>query len=464
MGKALLRVIGGLLGLLLVAAMILLASWLWPLSVTQKRALAALEAPRDMPGSNAYVTLVTLGMEGALAQRQARVDAYVADYAKWHAGFRAHTIESGGEGDEELMQAKPQLAGAGQAVLSRDSVLCHNGSNCLTQIRAQPQAVAAALLPQATVLARMDELAMHGHYLSPLPLDAATPMPALQPLFVPLSAHALAHVQGDSQRALAGMCRDAGIGRMLLDHGENLLTGMIGGAMLAANAELFADVLAELPMDTPLPASCATALAPLSPQQASNCASLQGEFVMIRDGYMLTEQITRTGLDLPGEDWRATPVAAKFFYNRDKSIARSAETLGHACLPETWQAIAEDRPMSAMPVPSAWRLECAANAIGCILTRISGPAYSQYGKRQQDVAARLRLLQAVLWLREQAAADATTPLAERLDDLPAALRSTHRPIILSADGHALETPSYAKREGVETVRVPLPQALQPQRQ
>ncbi len=464
MGKVLLRVVGGLVGLLLVAVMILLASRLWPLSAAQKRALAALEAPRDLPGTNAYATLATLAMEGTPAQRQARVDAYVADYARWHAGFRARMIESGGEGGADAMQAMPQLAGVAEAALPHDPALCRNGTGCLAKVRAQPQVVAAALLPQATVLARMDELAAHGHYLSPLPLDAATPVPALQPLFVPLSAHALAHVQGDSARALAGLCRDAGIGRMLLDHGENLLTGMVGGAMLAANAELFADVLAELPVDTPLPATCATALAPLSPRQASNCASLQGEFAMIRDGYMLTGEMTRTGLDLAGEEWWATPATAKFFYNRDKSVARSAETLGHACLPDTLQAIAEDLPMPAMPVPSVWRLECAANAVGCILSNIAGPAYSRYGQRQQDVAAQLRLLQAVVWLRQHATTDAAMPLAERLHELPAGLRSRHRPISVAADGSALETASYARHKGVDTVRVSLPQALRPESQ
>lgn len=459
MGRILWRVIGGLAGLLLVAVMVLLVSRLWPLSEAQKRALAVLEAPRTMPGSNAYVSLATLAMEGTPAQRQARVDAYVADYASWHAGFRAHMMERGGEGSADALQAKPQLAGAAEAALPHDPALCRSGAGCLAQVRAQPQAVAAALLPQATVLARMDELAAHGHYLSPLPLDAATPVPALQPLFVPLSAHALAHVQGDSQRALAGVCRDAGIGRMLLAHGENLLTGMVGGAMLAAYAQLFADVLAELPPDTPLPAGCATALAPLSPEQTSNCASLRGEFTMIRDGYALTEEVVWTGLGFTGNNGWAAPAVAKFFYNRDKSLARSAETLGHACLPETWQAIAEDRPMPAMPVPSAWRLECAANVVGCILTRISGPAYSHYGKRQQDVAAQLRLVQAVLWLRGHAAAGADAPLADLLEGLPAGLRSPHRPIRVAADGSALETPSYARHKGVDTVQVPLPRVL-----
>lgn len=449
MGKALRWLVGSLAGLLLLMGAIMLLSRLLPPSAAQKRALVALEAPRDMPGSNAYATLATLGMEGAREQRQAQVDAHVAEYAAWHAGFIAHTQRVGGW-DEATMEARPQL-GAGENALSFDPVLCRQATGCLDRVRGQPQAVADALLPQATVLAQMDELAAHGHYRSPLPPDAATPVPAMRPLFVPLAAHALAHVQGDSQCALAGLCRDAGTGRMLLDHGDNLLTGMVGGAMLAANAELFADVLAELPVDAPIPAACFPALAPLTPQEASNCASMQGEFTMVSSSYSRTAQVMP---EAPG--W-VTPQMAKLLYDRDKSVARVAETMGQACLPETWQAIAEDRTLPPPPVLSMWRLECAANAVGCVLSGIAGPAYSSYVARQQDTAARLRLLQAALWLRGQAVQGTPVPLAERVDNLPAGLRSAYRPITLSADGTALETPAYGK-DG-QVLRMPLPQAL-----
>ncbi len=462
MGKALMRVLGGLAGLLLLAGLVLLISWLWPLSAAQKRALEALEAPREMPGSNAYVTLATLGMkEGTLAQRQAQVDAYAAEYAKWHADFRAFNIENGGEWKaEDGPPPPPQWPPAGQATAAMDPVLCSGrAAACLSQVRAQPQAIAAALLPQATLLARMDELAMHGHYRSPLPADAAAPFPPVKLLFVPLSAHALAHVQGDSQRALAGMCRDAGTGRMLMNHGNSLLMAMMGNQMLSANAALFAEVLAELPAEAAVPAECGVALAPLSPQEASNCAGMQGEFVMARDGYTLLEQMNVSGMGLPGERWWVTPQTAKVLYSRDKTLARVAETMGQACLPETWQAIAEDQPLQAMPLPSNRRLECAANAFGCLLTGISAPAYGRYGAMSRDTAARLRMVQAMLWLRSHATAQAGIPLQERLPQLPAELHSAHRPLTVSADGVALETPAYL--EGRDTLRMPLPQALLP---
>ena len=90
---------------------------------------------------------------------------------------------------------------------------------------------------------------------------------------------------------------------------------------------------------------------------------------------------------------------------------------------------------------------------------IAPRVYGDHAHRQQDVAAQWRLLNAVLWLRERAAEDAPMPLAGRLDNLPAELRSAHRPITVSADGTALETPSYTRRDDMERLRVPLPQAM-----
>jgi len=454
-GKALLRVARGLAGLLLVAAVVLLASWLWPVPAVQKRALAALEAPQERPGSNAYATLALLGVEGLTPeQRQARVDAHARAFERWYVAeyvprFNAISM---GTMDEEAVALPPPLLAAGEAPPVASPVLCSFGqaAECLERVRRQPQAVASALVPQAAVLAQMDEMAVHGHYHSPLTQGEMTPWPAMGPLQVPLGAHALAHVRGDSPRALAGLCRDAGSGRMLMAHGDNLLTTMVGSAMLVANEALFAAVLAELPLDAPLPAACATAFAPLSPDEAGICNGMRGEFAMQRG--------LATLMDRKIQDTQRLGV---LFYSGRKTLARTAETLGDACLPEARQAIAEDRRLPAPParVLAWWRPECLVNSIGCILGNIAAPAYGGYANRQQDTAAQVRLLGAVLWLREHAARDAATPLAERLDGLPAELRSAHRPITVSADGTALETPSYTRRDDMEMLRVPLPQAM-----
>lgn len=453
MGKVLARVLWGMGGLVLAVAMVLLASYWWPASAVQKRALAALEAPQSRPGSNAYATVALLGVQGMTPQqRQARVDEHARQFEQWYV---THYVPHFGKGEEagELGVMPPQLLSEAEMPPAADAMLCSlgKGAECLDAVRQQPEAIAAALVPQAAVLAQMDELAAHGHYHSPLRQMEATPWPSPRSLRVPLSAHALAFVQGDGQRALAGVCRDAGIGRMLIAQGDNLLTTMVGAGVLKGNAELFAAMLAELPADAPLPGNCAVAFAPLSPDEAGICTGMRGEFAMMRNLAELMEKRIESKSDAR---------YANIFYNGKKTLAEQAEVLGAPCLPEARQTIAEDRKWVATPAKehSWWRLECLTNSVGCILSSISGPDFGKYAHVLQDTGARLRLLQATLWLREHAIVqDTATPLAERLKQLPAEMRGAQRPITVSTDGTALETPAYA--EDATTLRMPLPQAL-----
>ncbi|WP_413975032.1 hypothetical protein [Stenotrophomonas acidaminiphila] len=447
MGRTLGRVVAGVVGLVLLVLVALLVSWVWPPSAAQQRALAALEAPHDLPGSNAYVTLATLEMQAPLVHRQAQVDEHARRFQAWYDDSYAPGFIRGDAESEAGVPPPLPVDGAARTPTA-DPALCgfRDAATCLERVRRAPEAVAAALATRATLLSRMDELAAHGHYRSPLVQAPPSPWPALGPLAVPLGAHALAHVQGDSARALAGLCRDAGSGRMLMAHGDNLLATMMGIAMLRANAELFAAVLAELPADAPLPSGCATAFAPLSADEAAVCNGMRGEFAMQQRFALLMDRKIEAG-----------PRSGRLFYNGRKTLARQAEALAWPCLPAARQAVAEDRraPLPSLPAVAWWQPQCLTNAIGCILSDIAGPAYTGYLYREQDAAAQLRLLQAVLWMRGQALQD-TEAGSARLRELPAGLRSAHRPITLSADGTALETPAYA-RQG-QVLRMPLPLA------
>ncbi len=62
---------------------------------------------------------------------------------------------------------------------------------------------------------------------------------------------------------------------------DNLAITMIGAAMLRGNAQLFADMLAELPAQQSLPAHCAAAFAPATTQEISLCQALHGESRMV---------------------------------------------------------------------------------------------------------------------------------------------------------------------------------------
>ena len=249
---------------------------------------------------------------------------------------------------------------------------------------------------------------------------------------------------------MSGLCRDIGTGRMLLGHSDSLIVAMLGQSMLQANTQLLAQVLAELPPSTPLPESCAAVLVPLSVEQMSLCTPVRGDYAMVAAA---TRQSYEHEVgDTAGGSW---------LFNVDKTLNRHAAALGQGCLAPLRQRVVQDLPAKHdLAVSSLWRVECPANAIGCILSGIAGPAYTDYILRAQDAGAQQRLLATLAWLRAQ---PADAPLAQRLQRLPAELVSPQRPIRLSADGRALQVDSYYRKGQPANgpVSLPLPQAWWP---
>lgn len=96
-----------------------------------------------------------------------------------------------------------------------------------------------------------------------------------------MTASALDFVQGRTTQALSGVCTDAQVARVLMRSSDNLAITMIGAAMLRGNAQLFADMLAELPAQQSLPMHCAAAFAPATTQEISLCHALHGESRMV---------------------------------------------------------------------------------------------------------------------------------------------------------------------------------------
>lgn len=434
------------------AAMLLLVSWLWPLSKDQQAALAALQpSAQETPGSNAYTAMATLTLDGMTEQqKKAKVDDYIARFDRWQAAYTERQIEGGAAAHPSDDDA-PALLAEGEQTVQIDKHLCtlKEGAGCLDKVRAQPQAVATALDARRGLLERIDRLSIHGHFREPLAkgMGISPNLPSIGKILgSPLAAHAQTYLQGNPQRAMAGLCRDAASARMLMAHSDYLLPAMVGGAWLNANAEELATILSELPPDTPLPANCNTAMVPLTGFEMSACSAMRGEFLRISAQFRGNREAFRKR-------------RAGLFFDEKKSTARAAENMGWLCLPATIDAIAKDQRVSAPPHASMFRLECAANYVGCILSSVAGSDTSGYARRLQDVGAKLRLLQAILWLRENATGVAGQPLPKRLQALPASLRQGPRAITLSADGRALQLPSYSAQAEGKPLSMPLPHAL-----
>lgn len=447
------RMVYLLLALLAVVALLMLASRLWPASAMQQQARAALEQPLDWPGDNAWALLETLDHDGLdMAQRQALVDGRVRRFTVWqqeNARLRA--------AGEYRQTGVPALGGQ-VTTWPRSDVLCerHQAEQCLDKVRQAPDAVAAALAQRQPRLQRVAQLADYGHVRSPYPGDVSMPnLHTTGALFDSLSAHALAHVQGNSDQALAGLCRDMASGRMLLTRSDSLIHAMVGNAMLVGNTQMLGQVLAELPAGHALPSTCTAALVPLQTSDLGLCRAMRMDYAIsgaaIADSYQYE-------MDMPGSSW---------LFNVDKTMDRIATGQAQGCFEPIQQQLAQDLPaVIDASVWSLWKMECPANAVGCLLTSnvAVGPGYAEFMHRAQDAAAQQRLLGALVWLREQ---PALTPedIAQQLQKLPAGLVSAQRPITLSTDGRALQVSQRYYRKGPQAaapMRVSLPSAWWPQ--
>lgn len=424
-------VLQGCLALMALAVVLWSISRLLPVPQLQREALALLQAEPPHTGENAFAAFWLLPYEGLPPTEYARVLAQDQARQRHYLACKAAALERDEIENDCPLPGESVAAQQWPRVPAMPLKCGFSTPDCLDKVRADPEGYAAALEPQRGVLQRVAQLPRYGYLQSPFVADVATPFPAYGLLDRPLASFALAHVQGHSEQALAGTCDMVRSGRLLMAEGDNLFAALIGGALVRGSANLFAQMLAELPRTHPLPANCAAAFSPAGANELNLCNAMRGEFRMSQVAF--ANMPRQTGLAL--------------VFDEDKTIARSALGIGHACGEPVRQALALDVPLPPAPMLGApWSLSCAANAMGCILTSVASPAYANYNGRLQDVGAQLRLVEVLLWMRDQ---DAREDAQSLLLKLPATLASPARGITLTSDGRGLRMPRYADQTSPE---------------
>ncbi|MBN6152011.1 hypothetical protein JR065_16830 [Xanthomonas sp. AmX2] len=429
-GKWLAWSAGGVVALVLAAYLV---SRLWPVPPAQREALALLQQPRaPLRGPNLFAALWALPYAVPAAQQPALLEQDVQRFRQSRA--------AGGFGSALARQPR---APAWPATLPRCS---WRDSDCLDKVRAQRQAYADALQAQAPVLARIAALPADAHYRSPFDARADTPLPELSLLRLGSMRHALDFADGRTDAALAGVCHDAQLGRILLRSDDSLIVPMVGAAMLRGNARLFAGMLAELPVQQPLPAQCAVAFAPLAAEEIGLCGAMRGEARMM---FAAFDELGGGA----GPPMRWYDAALLRLFDAERSKAMVAPRYAWSCGATARDALLHDRPAVEAPAQaSASRsVGCLANAMGCVLAASAAPDVAPYQRSLQDAAAATRLVAALLWLREHPDAQ---PLPQRLAALPAPLRGSARPIQAATEG-GVQVQAYSGREG-DRLRLPLP--------
>jgi len=437
-----------------------------PLDAEEQQALAAMEEP-DVPreGSNAWVMVVTSQLSGMTdEQRQAAAAAYQAEYeayAKIYGEAKAN--------GEEVPVSSPNVPRDSDVDIAPapkfgESILCGFNetalSDCLSVVRQQPEVIAELLAPYSDLLEQVAKLADHDYFHSPLPAPHRAGMGWPQPYArkLALSAHVLTYIQGDTQAALTGLCRDAHSGRMLIHSNDGLIVNSIGHRMLASNLKIAAHIIAELPLDAPLPLSCTTAFSPLSVEEVSVCASMRKEFNAIRADMELEGGI-KTGYSPLG--W-------------EHYLAVMAQDYGRYCLPETLpMLVADEKYVVPLRPSNKWLERCENSSLltrlvqeeiqsdySCVVARMGSSKNEHWVHEMQDVQAQLRMMQAILWLRAHPPSNKAALLAEIP---PEVYSSIHRPLVVvdEGEGKALEIPTYARPYSSSPTRIvlPLPEAL-----
>lgn len=442
-----LRWIGlGLLGLVLLVAMAWTASRLRGPTPDQREALARFQLPYAADGRNAYPLAWLLQwdvpdaeQEAITAEDAARFDALPApgDPQRGAAVAAYRSVAA---------ERHPDLS----ASLAAEPASCAlRESGCLARVRADRDAHAARLAAAGRLVDRADAIAGYGHYRHLLPAAMDVPFPPLQYLSLPMTRHALQFVDGDAASALAGSCRALEGWRRLANATDSLVFAMYATAAVNGNADLLAEMLAELPPDHALPAECGAALAPLRDEEFDLCPAMQGEWLWVRSAEAWLQ---------PDLSWSGR-ARMRLVYDRDATAALQAEYLGWPCREEIARMrIADARAEVPERRSGSMRFECWANPAGCILGEIAAPAYAAYVWRMQDAAARIRVLQSLAWMRERAAAGDGRDARALLGARPAHLQGGHRALELDGDGTALRMELFHPGPDPHW-RIPLPQAL-----
>ncbi|MBB3779434.1 hypothetical protein FHY16_002190 [Xanthomonas campestris] len=334
---------------ILLAALVALyaVSRRWPISEPQRQALAQLrQPPPPLRGTNMFVALWSLSYAMPEARRESLLAEDVERFNSMPAGTPFQSALA-------LVPGLPHWPSSAPALCSASA------DGCLERVRQNPQAYADALATQAPLLARLRALATYADYRSPFRADITAPLPEPPRLPLSMTGNAVDFAHGRTQQALSGVCADAQTARVLLRSGDNLVMPLIGAAMLRGNAHLFADMLAELPAQHPLPAQCATAFAPLAVDEITLCNALHGESRMAFS--LLQERVLTQNGDLSWEERLSLRV-----FDRERTQALLAPTYTWACSAPVRALLAQDRPVAAGIDPGA------SNGVGGLRRQCDG--------------------------------------------------------------------------------------------
>jgi hypothetical protein len=401
------------------------AGRLAPHTQARAEALRILDAPiPPVAGRDGSAALWLLDHDVPAAE-QAQVAKALYDYLDKTDALRAAKREQEADALVDPRDAYPRFPVAADAPW-----LCTSDeAGCLDRVRADPEAAAAAVAAHAGGLAAVDRLLGFDGVRVGIAPSMSQPLPQHgRQRRLMRTRQALRFVQGDTEGAMADTCRYIAGWRRIGSDSDTILTSMIGAAFVRNDLQLLAEMLAELPPGSGLPAPCDAALSATRDAELELCLPMRVEFHSAR----------RTIRDLQVLGMKPS---ARTLYTTamdlDHAMGVVAVPYARFCSPAALEAARADRAFTRLPRDSAqcslW--ERVPDPIGCWLADQSDLDASGYADRRTDLAAQLALMRTLLWLRSQPGGDAAGRVAAR----PASLGLRRDPEV-SSDGQWISIP------------------------
>lgn len=446
------RVLKGLGWLVAFALMLLVLAFAWGRlrgpSERQARALALFEQDmRPTRGHNAFPAIW-------LSDYDVPADQVDAVYEQNRPRIERATAEYFAKPDsptDPMAGLKTKYPKLPALTADEKQLICRTREeDCLSKVRTHREEIAALLARHATRLKHDLTFAGDDYDWNDLPPSflAVPPYGSTQNLW--LTSAALDFADGRTTPGLNSVCTNAVTMRKLHAHNNTLVGTMIAAARVEWAAGLFVHMLSELPVDQPLPNSCKKAFEQPDSEDVDLRASMQWEFhILEADNELQPTKKNRA------DDW-----LAKIAFSETGSERQQAAQFAWMCSDEVKRNILSDLPFTARDFPpQADIFDWLSNPSGSILLFVAQPAYFDYMNRQEDVAATLKLVGAILWLRQTHGNGET--LADRLQQRPAWMHfADDRDFKLSKDNRSLHmayhSPTNNKASNTEW---PLPAGL-----
>lgn len=281
----------------------------------------------------------------------------------------------------------------------------HEQEACLEDIRQRLPEYQRLLQQYRPLIEHIDALAdaeilYSGDWLKRADMSQ-DPIPSYQYLFFGRNAAMAEYLGGDTASALQRSCRQIKLGRTLAAQGDNLITAMIGNALMDRNLSWLAQMLAEQPQwSHKLPESCGAVLnTPVAAESLTLCRSMKGEY------RLMTTLLT--GWDGQDNDW-AEQVGVKqagrlerwlnIAWDAEHSKALGARRFAAYCGPKVHAWAAQDAADKVSLPPTAWRTRwaCLHNIVGCSAFLSDDTNYDDYRLRLADTEMRRRAVQAAV--------------------------------------------------------------------